>query len=36
MFEEFMGTKPVSERQKFDVDGLQAYMREHIPGFACE
>jgi aminoglycoside phosphotransferase (APT) family kinase protein len=34
MFEEFMGTKPVSERQKFDVDALQAYMREHIPGFA--
>ena len=36
MFEEFMGTKPVSERQKFDVDALQAYMREHIPGFAGE
>ena len=33
MFEEFMGTKPVSERQRFDVDALQAYMREHIPGF---
>jgi len=36
MFEEFMGTKPVSERQKFNVDALQAYMREHIPGFAGE
>ncbi len=33
MFEEFMGTKPVSERQRFDVDALQTYMREHIPGF---
>lgn len=36
MFEEFMGTKPVSDRQKFDVGALQAYMLEHIPGFAGE
>ncbi|HEX7642684.1 MAG TPA: phosphotransferase family protein [Burkholderiaceae bacterium] len=36
MFEEFIGTKPVSERQKFDVAALQAYMREHIPGFSGE
>ncbi len=36
MFEEFIGTKPVSERQKFDVAALQTYMREHVPGFAGE
>jgi aminoglycoside phosphotransferase (APT) family kinase protein len=34
MFEEFIGTKPVSERQKFDAAALQTYMREHIPGFS--
>ncbi|HEY8609419.1 MAG TPA: phosphotransferase family protein [Noviherbaspirillum sp.] len=34
MFEEFMGTRPVSERQKFDLDAMQAYMREHVDGFA--
>jgi aminoglycoside phosphotransferase (APT) family kinase protein len=33
MFEEMMGTKPVSERQRFDVEALGAYLREHIPGF---
>lgn len=33
MFEEFMGTKPVSERQKVDLDALQAYMGEHVAGF---
>jgi aminoglycoside phosphotransferase (APT) family kinase protein len=33
MFEEMMGTKPVSERQRFDVDALGAYLRAHIPGF---
>lgn len=33
MFEEMMGTKPVSERQKFDVDALDAYMREHVEGY---
>ncbi|MES2297872.1 MAG: phosphotransferase [Pseudomonadota bacterium] len=33
MFEEMMGTKPVSERQKFDVAALAAYMREHIAGY---
>ena len=30
MFEEMMGTKPVSERQKFDVVALDAYLRDHI------
>ncbi len=34
MFEEFMGTKPVSERQKFDVGALQDYMQTHVPGFS--
>jgi aminoglycoside phosphotransferase (APT) family kinase protein len=33
MFEEMMGTKPVSERQRFDVAALGAYLRAHIPGF---
>src|SRR3954467_6231062 len=33
MFEEMMGTKPVSERQKFDVDALDAYMRQHVEGY---
>ncbi|PWF47709.1 phosphotransferase [Massilia glaciei] len=33
MFEEMMGTKPVSERQKFDVDALAAYLQEHVPGY---
>jgi aminoglycoside phosphotransferase (APT) family kinase protein len=36
MYEEFMGTKPVSERQKFDVAALQAYMHAHIDGFSGE
>ena len=34
MFEEFMGTRPVSERQKFDVGAMQAYMRAHVEGFS--
>jgi aminoglycoside phosphotransferase (APT) family kinase protein len=33
MFEDMMGTKPVSERQRFDVDALAAWLRAHIPGF---
>jgi aminoglycoside phosphotransferase (APT) family kinase protein len=36
MYEEFMGTKPVSERQKFDIGALQTYMREHVDGFSGE
>ena len=34
MYEDFMGTKPVSERQKFDVAALQEYMRQHVDGFS--
>lgn len=30
MFEEFIGTMPVSERQKFDIGALAEYMRQHI------
>jgi aminoglycoside phosphotransferase (APT) family kinase protein len=33
MYEDFMGTKPVSERQKFDAEALKAYMHEHVAGF---
>ncbi|MES2150464.1 MAG: phosphotransferase [Pseudomonadota bacterium] len=33
MFEEMMGTKPVSERQKFDVAALDAYLAVHVPGY---
>ncbi len=33
MYEEFIGTKPVNERQKFDVGALAEYMRSNIPDF---
>lgn len=33
MFEEFMGTMPVADRQKFDVGALADYMRQHVEGF---
>jgi aminoglycoside phosphotransferase (APT) family kinase protein len=33
MFDDMMGTKPVSERQRFDVEALAAYLRAHVPGF---
>ena len=36
MFEEFMGTMPVSERQRFDTGALQAYMCQHVDGFSGE
>ncbi len=36
MCEEFIGTKPVSERQKFDTAALQKYMGKHVHGFAGE
>jgi aminoglycoside phosphotransferase (APT) family kinase protein len=34
MYEEFMGTKPVSDRQKFDVAALHDYMTTHVDGFS--
>ena len=30
----FSGTKEVSERLKFDAGGLEAYLHEHLAGFA--
>ena len=33
MYEEFMGTKPVAERMKVDLDALSAYMQKHVAGF---
>jgi len=30
----FSGTKEVAERLRFDVDRLEAYLREHVKGFA--
>jgi aminoglycoside phosphotransferase (APT) family kinase protein len=33
MFEEMMGTKPVSERQKFDVAALDAWLAQHVDGY---
>lgn len=36
MFEEFIGTRPVSDRQKFDIGALHTYMREHVEGFGGE
>ena len=34
MQEDFTGTKPVSERQKFDIDALRKYMQQHVDGFS--
>jgi len=31
--EEFAGTMPVAERQRFDAAALERYLRDHIPGF---
>ncbi len=36
MYEEFMGTMPIAERQKFDVGALQEYMRSHVEGYSGE
>ena len=33
MYEEFMGTKPVAERQKVDLGALSDYMLKHVDGF---
>jgi aminoglycoside phosphotransferase (APT) family kinase protein len=33
MYEEFMGTKPVAERQKVDLVALSDYVRKHIGNF---
>ena len=31
MFEQFIGTKPVEERHRFDVSALEHYLAQHIP-----
>lgn len=33
-FSAFEGTRPVAEQQKFDIGALEAWMREHVAGFA--
>jgi aminoglycoside phosphotransferase (APT) family kinase protein len=33
MFEEMMGTKPVSERQRFDTEALGAWLQQHVEGY---
>ena len=33
MFEEMIGTKPVTGHQRFDAAALAAWLRAHIPGF---
>jgi aminoglycoside phosphotransferase (APT) family kinase protein len=33
MYEEFIGTKPVNDRQKFDIGALSDYLRSNIPDF---
>ncbi len=32
--EQFIGTKPVAEKQRFDVARLEAYMRAHVDGYS--
>ena len=34
MYEEFIGTQPVADRQKFDVAALEAHLAGHVDGFA--
>lgn len=30
----FEGTRPVAEQQRFDTGALEAWMRQHVEGFA--
>ena len=34
MYEEFIGTQPVADRQKFDVAALETHLAAHVDGFA--
>lgn len=34
MFDQFVGTKPVEARHRFDVGALEAYLRPHLPAFS--
>ncbi len=36
MYEEFIGTKAVADRQKVDLDALANYMRQHVEGYKGE
>lgn len=36
MFDEFMGTMPVSPRHQFDVNALAAYLQQHLPDFDAQ
>ena len=33
-FDHFVGTRPVSDKQAFDIDALSAWLATHLPGFA--
>jgi len=33
MFDQFVGTKPVEERHRFDIAALEAWMRGHVEGY---
>ncbi len=33
MFDQFVGTKPIEERHRFDTARLDAYMRAHVEGY---
>ena len=34
MYEEFIGTQPVADKQRFDVAKLEAYLARHVKDFA--
>jgi aminoglycoside phosphotransferase (APT) family kinase protein len=34
MFDQFIGTRPVAERHRFDADALATYLSQQVPGFA--
>ena len=34
MSEVYTGTRPVSDKHAFDVATLEAYLRQHLPGFS--
>ena len=34
MQDDFVGTMPVQERHRFDVSGLESYLRQHVEGFS--
>ncbi|MGB4347693.1 MAG: phosphotransferase family protein, partial [Burkholderiaceae bacterium] len=36
MYEEFIGTKAVADRQKVDLEALANYMRQHVEGYNGE